>query len=60
MKNVIILSGEGRRETWGSLTMLCKHHPDFSYHFLKAKKYPFEYKGWLFEKLPYNKKSKES
>ena len=41
-------------ELWTQLTDLCKSHADFSYYYLKAKKYPFVYKGWNFTKIKPN------
>ena len=40
-------------EHWGSLTELCANHPNFPYHSLKDKKFPFEFKGFRFLKKPY-------
>ena len=51
---VIVIQREDYQEVWGRLTKICKAHPEFSYHYLKGKKYPFEYKGWSFKKLKYN------
>ena len=53
-KNVIVLSKGNHKESYGSLTELCSDYPNFSYYYLKSKKFPFEYKGFLFEKLKYN------
>jgi len=43
-------------EVWGCVTRLCLVHTGFSYHYLKGKKFPFNYKGWEFKKVKYNKK----
>ncbi len=40
-------------EAWGSLTEICKMHKEFSYNYLKKKKFPFEYKEWEFKKVPF-------
>jgi hypothetical protein len=56
IKNVIVLTKEGKKEAWGSLTQACKEHPEFQYPTIKSKKYPFEHKGFKFEKLKYNHK----
>ena len=56
-KNIILITpmnDSDKPETWGSLTRLCNKHSKFKYNTIKAKKYPFKYKGWLFEKLKYN------
>lgn len=58
-KNVIVMSrivdGEEIDETWGSLTKLCSFHPEFKYHSMKGKKFPFKYKGWEFKKVKFNR-----
>lgn len=51
---MIHLQKDERIELWTQLTDLCKAHDEFSYHYLKAKKYPFEYKGWSFRKIKPN------
>ena len=43
-------------EVWGSLTRLCRAYKEFSYHYIKAKEFPFEYKGFRFEKVKFNEK----
>ncbi|MBD3630518.1 hypothetical protein [Cyclobacterium sp.] len=45
-----------RKEVWTDLLLLCQDHTDFDYSFLVEEEFPFEYKGWLFEKLPVNKR----
>ena len=54
-KNVIIMQQDDQVEVWGCITKICIAHPDFSYHYIKSKKFPFEYKGWKFIKTPYRK-----
>lgn len=54
--NIIILTKGDQVETWGSLTDLCDNHESFSYHYLKKKKFPFYYKGFRFERVPFRKK----
>ena len=56
--NIIILTNLDTldQEAWGSLTELCDNHERFKYSTIKAKKYPFEYKGFLFNKVKYRKK----
>lgn len=61
--NIIILRQPGlsaisdQYEAWGSLTDLCKHHKEFSYSYLKRLKFPYVYKGFMFVKVPYRKKT---
>ena len=59
-QNIIILQNTGTKiwvdktpEAWGSLTDLCRHHPEFSYEYIKKFKFPFEYKGYAFYKVPF-------
>lgn len=54
-KNIVVLSKDGKRECWGSLKEICEEHKDhkFSYNYLKSKSYPFEYKGFTFERFPF-------
>lgn len=54
LMNIIILSRGDLREYWSSLVLLCEAHPEFSYHYIKRNKFPFEYKGWTFEKEAIN------
>lgn len=51
--NIIILQFGDQFETWGSLTELCKNHPDIKYHHVYALKFPFTYNGYKFVKTPY-------
>ncbi len=53
LKNVVVLERGGKQECWGSLTGACKAH-GLPYHSLKGLKFPFEYKGIRFTKVPYN------
>lgn len=56
MKNIIILqviSNPSIQETWGSLTEICEKHPDLIYSEIRTKKFPFDYKGIRFTKVPY-------
>lgn len=55
-KVIILISGDDV-ECWGSLTEACKNHPEFSYSTLKAKKFPFTYKGVTFKKVFYREKN---
>lgn len=54
-KRVIILQKRDEVEVWGCITKICFAHEDFSYHYLKGKKFPFDYKGWRFTKVTYLK-----
>lgn len=45
-----------RKEIWTDLYLLCQAHKGFEYSFLEKEKFPFEYQGWLFEKVPLNRK----
>ena len=56
LTNVIVIQKEDEVEVHGCLTRICLIHKDFSYHYLKGKKFPFSYKGWDFRKVKYNKK----
>ena len=40
-------------EAWGSLTDICRAH-HLPYDSLKTKKFPFDFGGYRFLKLPYN------
>jgi len=55
-KNIIILNKDEQFEAWGSFTELCEAH-GFPYHSLKSKKYPFEFDGWKFVKVPFRSKN---
>ena len=50
--NIIILTDKESHEAWGSLTELCDAH-EFSYNYLKRLKFPFQYKGLDFIKVPF-------
>ena len=51
-KNIIILTNGEFHEAWGSLVEICKEK-NFSYNYLKRKKYPFTYKGLNFIRVPF-------
>lgn len=51
-ENVIILTNGESYEAWGSLVELCKVK-GFSHNFLKRLKFPFEYKGLKFIRVPF-------
>lgn len=54
-RNIIVIRKEGHEEFWSNLKLLCKHHPEFSYEYIKSWKFPFDYKGWSFRKAEVNK-----
>lgn len=45
-----------RKEIWTDLFLLCQAHKEFEYSQVKQMTFPYEYQGWLFERLPVNKK----
>lgn len=49
MRKVIVISKGNMFEMWTTLTKMCKAHPEFSYPYLKNRRYPYEYKGLKFE-----------
>ena len=51
--NIIVLQKGDEIEVWGSITEICDIHSDISYHSVYNKKFPFEYKGYSFKKIPY-------
>ena len=51
MKNIILLSKDDNTQAYASLTTICEHFKQFSYHYLKKQKYPFRSKGYTFNKL---------
>lgn len=51
-ENVIILTNGRDYEVWGGIKELCKEK-GFSYNYLKRLKFPFEYKGLFFIKVPF-------
>ena len=56
LTNVIVMQKDDEVEVSGCITRICLAHPEFSYHYLKGLKFPFNYKGWSFKKVKYNKK----
>lgn len=55
-KNTIILKKGKLYETWGSLTDLCDAHEEIRFATIKDKKFPFNYKGYDFIKVPHKTK----
>ena len=51
-ENIIILTNGESYEAWGSLVELCKVK-GFSHNYLKRLKFPFEYKGLNFQRVPF-------
>lgn len=58
-RNIIIIKTAGKEEFWSNLKLLCENHPQFSYDYIKSKKFPFEYKGWDFRKVEVNRVTNE-
>jgi len=54
-RKVIVLEREDKQEFWSNLKLLCAHHPNFSYEYIKSRKFPFDYKEWHFRKVEVNK-----
>lgn len=55
-RNILILQSIEQpelMESWGSLTEICREH-FFPYDTLKVKKFPFDFGGYRFLKIPYN------
>ena len=50
--NIIILTDGESFEAWGSLVEICEVK-GFSHNYLKRLKYPFEYRGLKFIKVPF-------
>ena len=51
---MIVLSRDGRFELWSDMAKICRHHKEIKYGTITKKKFPFEYKGWTFERKPVN------
>ena len=51
----LVIAKEDKVKVYGCLTTLCLKNPELRYHTIKDKKFPFEYKGWRFFKVEYNK-----
>jgi hypothetical protein len=55
--SVIIIEKDEHLECWGSLKVLCDDgHTEFVYNTIRKKKFPFEYEGWKFYKVRFNKR----
>jgi len=55
-RNFIILQNINNpqvMEIWGSLTEICREHPDIDYRAISRKKFPFDHQGLRFVKLGY-------
>lgn len=50
---IIVMPESGGIEVWGSLTDVCKNHPEYSYYTMRNKKFPFTYKKAYFYKVKY-------
>lgn len=55
-ENVIILTKDGVAECWGSITEICRNHPELKYGYVKGLKFPFTYKGFEFKKVKFKTK----
>lgn len=55
MKNIIIITKNGKFETWGSLAEICEIHK-IKYNTVVKKKFPFEHKGIKFIKSKYKQR----
>lgn len=51
---MIIIRKGSHVEAWTTLTKLCRAYPEFKYWYIHPWKFPFTYKGWVFEKHPVN------
>jgi hypothetical protein len=56
-ENIIILTNGECYEAWGSLVELCRVK-GFSHNYLKRLKFPFEYKGLKFIRVPFRASNK--
>lgn len=57
-QNVIFMTKGENVQVWGRITELAEANPDFSYHSLKSRKFPFTYKKWIFRKVKYRTANK--
>lgn len=57
MKYIIVIEKGAQLEAWGGVTNACRAHPEFRYHSIKMKEFPFTHKGYTFNKIPYNVKN---
>ena len=48
---IILLKKNENIEAYTALTKLCKDYKEFSYSYIKSKKFPFNYKGYEFLKI---------
>jgi hypothetical protein len=55
-QSVIIIESDEHVECWGSLMKICDAHKEFSYLYIRKKKFPFLYKGWKFYKVRWNER----
>lgn len=49
-KHTIKITKSDVTKSYTTLVAACNDNEDFSYHYIKKNKFPFPYKGWLFEK----------
>jgi len=55
-KTVIVLRTDTDIEVWGSLSEACRVH-NLSFNTLTRKKMPFNYRGVLFDRIPFKSKN---
>jgi hypothetical protein len=53
--HVIVVTKDDVLEVFSSLVAVCKAHPEFVFHTIKAKKFPFYHKGFRIRKFEVNK-----
>jgi hypothetical protein len=53
-RHIIILQQGEVSEYYTSMIKVCEAHPEFSPSYVRLKKFPFEYKGWKFQKSKVN------
>ncbi len=51
IKYVIIMQKDGVIKVITSITRICEDNPEFTYSYLRNLKFPYEYKGWRFDKV---------
>lgn len=49
-RTVVLLISDTTIKSYSTLTRLCKDNKEFSYSYLKSKKFPFTYKKYKFIK----------
>lgn len=54
MRKVITITKNDTVEVYGSITRMCKQHPEFAFNTIKAKKFPFFHQGFKIQKFYLN------